>query len=312
MKSEKIKSNLKEKKIEKIDFRDQIFKNKFKSVLLLIFVFLIFLFLGYIIALVFKLDVFILLIFATVLSLVYVWISYVFCDKIALASVRAKKADPIKHKVLYDVVENISLASGLPMPKVYVMPGKQINAFATGRNPKNAVICVTEGALEKLNKQELEGVIGHEMSHIANYDIRFVTLTVVIVGAVSIFSQMFLRSIFFSGLSGGYRDNRRGGNTVFLILALVLAIVAPIAVKLVQLAISRKREYAADAGAVAFTRYPPGLIGALKKIQADQESLEVPGAVAPMFISEPTKKKILELFQTHPLIENRIKALEAM
>lgn len=291
---------------KKIDFRDQISRNKTKSIFLLIFVIIIFIALGGVIGLAFN-DVFVIMIFATIISIFYVWLTYAFSDRIALWSVNAKEADPVQYRALYIAVENMSVASGLPMPRVYVMQGDQINAFATGKDPKHSVVCVTEGALAKLNKQELEGVIGHEMSHVANYDIRFVTIVAVVVGAISIFSQIFLRSLW-------YRDSNhdRGGNAIFLILALVLAILAPIIVKLVQLAISRKREYAADAGAVEFTRYPPGLIGALKKIKNDSNEMKVPDAVAPMFFSDTTKQRLMEMFQTHPPIEKRIAVLESM
>jgi heat shock protein HtpX len=301
----------KEKSKEKekhVDFRDQISANKTRSVFLLIFVFVVFIALGYVIALAFTLDVFAILIIATLFSIFYVWITYAFCDKIALSSVGAKEADKTRHRALYDAVENMAIASQLPMPRVYIMPGNQINAFATGKDPKSSVICVTEACLQKLNKQELEGVIGHEMSHIANYDIRFVTIVAVVVGAISIFSQMFLRGMFYRSSS----DDRGSGNLIFFLVALVLAIIAPIIVKLVQLAISRKREYMADAGSVEFTRYPPGLINALKKIKHEHEPMKVPDAVAPMFFSDTTKQRILEMFQTHPSIEKRIKALEAM
>jgi len=298
-----------QKEIKKIDFRDQISRNKTKSVFLLIIVFIVFIVLGFVIAKAFALDVFALLILATFISIVYIWITYAFCDKIALASVGAKEADKTEHRALYDAVENMSIASQLPMPRVYIMPGKQINAFATGKDPRTSVICVTEACLEKLNKPELEGVIGHEMSHIANYDIRFVTITAVVVGAISIFSQMFLRSMFYRSSNN---DSKGGGNVIFLVLALVLAILAPIIVKLVQLAISRKREYVADAGSVEFTRYPPGLINALKKIEAENEPMKVPDAVATMFFSDTTKQRLAELFQTHPPVEKRIEALEGM
>ena len=292
----------------KVDFRDQIASNKAKSIALLLIVFLVLIALGAVTALAFRLDMFMMLIFATIISIFYVWITYAFSDKIALMSVGAQMADKRRHKLLYDAVENMSIASGMPMPRVYVMPGSQINAFETGKNPGKSVICVTEGALEKLNKQELEGVIGHEISHIANYDIKFVTLVAVVVGAISIFSQIFLRSLWFKGSD----DSRGNGNIIFFLIALVLAIIAPIIVKLVQLAISRKREYMADAGSVQFTRYPPGLINALNKIKKDHEPLKVPGAVAPMFFSDTTKARMVELFQTHPPIEKRIKVLEEM
>ena len=299
------KTNIKEEK-GKIDFHDQISRNKIKSIVLIIFVFIVFFLLGYVISKAFALDVFMILAFASILSIIYVSITYNFSDKIALASVSAYKADKIEHEKLYNAVENMSIASGMPMPRVFVMPGEQINAFATGKNPQKSVICVTEGALKNLNKQELEGVIGHEMSHIANYDIRFVTIVAVVVGAIAIFSQVFLRSLAFRD-SGG--DNK---NPIFFILAIILAILAPIIVKLVQLAISRKREYVADAGAVQFTRYPPGLISALKKIQNDHEELKVSGAVSPMFFSDTSKSRFLELFQTHPRVSARLDALERM
>jgi len=311
------KKDLKETKSQgdgkHIDFRDQIAKNKTKSIFLLIIVIAVFIALGYVISLAFQLDVFMILIFATVISIIYVWITYVFSDRIALWSVGAKEADPSQYRALYNSVENMSLASGLPMPKVYIMQGDQINAFATGKDPKHSVICVTEGAIAKLNKQELEGVIGHEMSHVANYDIRFVTIVAVVVGAISIFSQIFLRSLWFGGGRSSGDSDRGGGNVIFLVLAIVLAILAPIIVKLVQLSISRKREYAADAGAVEFTRYPPGLINALKKIkQENEEPMKVPDAVAPMFFSDTTKQRLAEMFQTHPPINKRIAVLEAM
>lgn len=299
------KANIKEEK-GRIDFNDQISRNKTKSIFLMILVIIIFIALGYVISIAFALDVFMMLALASVISIIYVLITYNLSDKIALASVGAYKADKVEHKKLYDAVENMSLASGMPMPKVYVMPGEQINAFATGKNPKTSVICVTEGALKKLNKQELEGVIGHEMSHIANYDIRFVTIVAVVVGAISIFSEIFLRSLAFRDSDN---DNK---NPLFFILAIIFAILAPIIVKLVQLAISRKREYVADAGSAQFTRYPPGLISALKKIEQDQEELKVPGAVSPMFFSDTTKERFLEMFQTHPRITARIEALERM
>jgi len=201
----------------------------------------------------------------------------------------------------------------LPMPKVYVMDSPMINAFASGRNPKTAVICVTTGALEKLNKQELEGVIAHEMSHIANFDIRFMTLTAVLIGMISIISQIFLRSLW---MGGGSRDREGKGNAVFLLIAIAVAILAPIAAQLVSFAISRKREYAADASGVKFTRYSPGLAAALTKIKSEHPDEKMKQqyskATAPLFISDPFKKKVQGLFSTHPPIDNRIAKLKRM
>jgi heat shock protein HtpX len=196
----------------------------------------------------------------------------------------------------------------MPKPRLYVMEHSQINAFASGRDPKNAVISVTTGALEKLDKRELEGVLAHELSHIANYDIRFMTLTAVLVGMVSIIAQIFLRSLFWSSMAGGRnRDNRAG--VIIMIIGIALAIIAPIVVILVQLAISRKREYGADSSAVKFIRTPTGLIGALKKIQHNQP-MKVSGAIAPLFLDKPSKER--EWFSTHPPLNKRISRLERM
>ena len=191
------------------------------------------------------------------------------------------------------------------MPRLYVMPSSQINAFASGRNPENAVICVTEGALDKLDKREIEAVLSHELSHIANYDIRYMTIAAVLIGMIAIISEIFLRSLFFS-----HRGDNKAGGWIFLVIAIAVAILAPITVKLVQLAISRKREYGADATAVKFTRYPNGLIGALKKIKNDSpmDKKQVSKAMAPLFFANPFKG----LTSTHPPIEKRIQILERM
>jgi len=224
-------------------------------------------------------------------------------------SVGAKKADRTKHKDFYNLIEGLTLASGLPMPELYVMPSNQINAFASGRDPKHSVVCVTEGALTKLDRRELEAVLAHELGHIGNYDIRYMTLVAVMVGMIAIISELFLRSLWLKG--GGNSDNNKAG-LIFLVIGIVLAILAPIVVGLVQLAISRKHEYSADATAVKFTRYPQGLIGALKKIKQDYqfESREkkVNKAIAPLFFASPFKN----LTSSHPPIEKRIAALERM
>jgi len=295
---------------ERIDFSDQITKNKWESFFLIVVIFLVFLVLGYVIAQVYDPSLtFFILIISIIISICYLLISYYNSDKIALASVGAKAASRDKHRQYYNVVEALTVSSGLPMPKLYVMESSQINAFASGRNPKKAVICVTMGALEKLDRRELEGVLAHELSHVANYDIRFMTLAAVMVGMIAIISEIFLRSLWFQ--SGGDRDSK--GSIIFLIIGIVLAILAPILVYFVQLAISRKREYAADASAVKFTRYPQGLINALKKIKyehspSNQEKHKVPKAVAPLFFANPFK----ELSSTHPDINKRIEVLERM
>lgn len=301
--------------MERNSFSDEIRRNKLKSILLIFSIFVIFLLLGYIISAILDPSYFfIIMIFSIIFSLSYILISYYNADKISIASVRAKPASRVQHQKLFNAVENMALASGLPTPKVFIMQSSQINAFASGRDPRNSVICVTTGALEKLNKQELEGVIGHEMSHIANYDVRFMTLTAVLIGMISIIAQIFLRSLWFSSI-GGSRD-RDKNQAILIVIGILLSIIAPLLANLVSLSISRKREFAADASGVKFTRYPPGLVSALKKIKAEsideRDKRNYPKAVAPLFISDPFKKKFTGLFSTHPSIEDRIKKLESM
>jgi heat shock protein HtpX len=292
---------------ERINFYDQIARNKRKSVFLMILVFIVFVGLGYVISMAFSPgDFFSIMALSIVISISYILISYYNCDKIAVASVGAVPADRNQFRQLYNSVEGLTLASGLPMPRVYVMKHEQINAFASGRDPKHAVVCVTTGALEKLNKQELEGVLAHELSHISNYDVRFMTLVAVMVGMIAIISEFFLRSMWFRS-----NDRESKGNAIFIIIGIVMAILAPIVVQLVQLAISRKREFSADATAVQFTRYPAGLMNALKKIKNDKP-MKVSKAVAPLFMSDPFRRKLTNLMSTHPPIDQRIKVLAEM
>ncbi len=289
----------------RVSFYSEIARNKRNSVFLIIIVALVLVGLIYVIGLAIGADVFIISILAIIISLVYILVSYYNSDKIAIASVNARPAPYQEYRQYHNSVEGLSLASGLPMPKLYIMNNPQINAFASGRNPQNAVICVTTGALEKLNKQELEGVLAHEMSHIANYDIKFMTLVAVMVGMIAIISEIFLRSLWFRG--GNNREGKSGA--IFMLIGIALAILAPILVSLVQLAVSRKREYTADANAVKFMRTPTGLIGALTKIKSNSE-MKVSGAVAPLFLAKPNKS--VELFQTHPSLEKRIEVLRRM
>lgn len=288
--------------VRRIDFRDQISRNKWKSFFLMAIIFVVFVLFGYVISFAFEPGFFfIIMIISIVISLSYVWISFYNSDKIAVASVGAKKASREKYKQYYSLVEGLTIASGLPMPRLYIMHSPQINAFASGRNPMNAVVCVTDGALEKLDKRELEGVLAHELGHVANFDIRYMTLVTVMVGMIAIVSQIFLRSLWFRG------SNNR--NVIFIIIGIAMAILAPIVVQLVQMAISRKREFNADASAVKFTRYPQGLIGALKKIQRDnQPEKKINKAVAPLFFSNPFRN----LARTHPPVEKRIEVLQRM
>ncbi len=288
---------------QRIDFRDQISNNKRKSFFLMAIIFVVLVLFGYVISFAFAPGFFFLImIVSIVFSLSYLWISYYNSGKIAIASVKAKKASKETYKQYHDLVESLTISSGLPMPELYIMHSPQINAFASGRDPENAVICVTTGMLDKLDKREIEGVLAHELGHVANYDIRYMTLVTVMVGMIAIVSEMFLYSLWF----------RRGGdnkNMIFILIGIAMAILAPIVVKLVQLAISRKREFTADASAVKFTRYPNGLIGALKKIQKDNiPEKRINKAVAPLFFSNPLRG----LGSTHPPIEKRISALERM
>lgn len=297
---------------ERLNFDDEISANKWKSFFLMIGIVIIIIILGYLIT--FALDpgfFFIIMIFSIIFSLTYTLISYYNADKIALMSVHAEIATSEKHRMLLHSVESMSIASGMPMPRAYVMESEQINAFASGRDPQHAVICVTTGALDKLNKHQLEGVIAHEMSHIANYDIRFMTLTTVMIGIISIIAEIFLRSLWFGG---GNNNDRKNG--IFILIGIIFAILAPIAANLVALSISRKREFAADASGVKFTRSPTGLKSALEAIRdehiSDKDKHHYPKAAAPLFISDPFKKKISGLFQTHPDINERIARLNRM
>ena len=293
----------------RLSFHDEIRKNKRNSFLLIGAILLVLLTLIYTIALVMDTDYFfIILIAGTIISIIYVTAGYYKSADLAIAASNAKPAKGEQYRQYHNLVEGLALASGLPKPKLYIMHNQQINAFASGRDPQHAVICVTDGALDKLTKHELEGVLAHELSHIANYDIRFMTLTAVLVGMIAIISQIFLRSLFWSSMSGG-RGSKDNSKTIFMIIGIVLAILAPIVVALVQLAISRKREYAADSSAVKFMRTPTGLIGALKKIQ-NNTPMKVSGAVSPLFLAKPTKEK--EWFQTHPPLSKRIARLERM
>ena len=292
----------------RLSFHEEIRRNKINSFFLVAVVLVVLVGLVYAIGLAIGgADVFVIGVIAVVISLAYVLISYYKSDKIAIASVSAKEARGSEYRQYHNLVEGLCLASGLPKPKLYVMENEQINAFASGRSPEKAVICVTTGALKKLDKHELEGVLSHELSHVANYDIRFMTLTAVLVGMIAIISQIFLRSLFFRNIGQGNR--REGGNAIFMIIGIALAVLAPILVMFVQLAISRKREYAADSSAVKFMRTPTGLMGALEKIKHNSE-MKVSGAVAPLFLAKPDRAK--EFFMTHPPLEKRIERLERM
>src|SRR6056297_579246 len=301
--------------MKRLSFNDQIARNKRKSFFLIIIIFLVFLALGYVIAKIFAPgSFFLIMIIAIIFSLSYVFGTYYNSHKIAVKSVGAKPASREDFPQYHSLVEGIAISSGMPKPDLYIMDSNQINAFATGRNPSHAVICVTKGAVEKLDKRELEAVIAHEMGHIANYDMRYMTVATVMVGLIAIISEIFLYSLWFGGGSGG-GDNK--GNVIFIIIGIALAILAPIIVQLVQASISRKREFSADASSAKFTRYPDALIRALEKIKNDQptpyqnKNKKVNKSLAPLFFSSPFKN-MKNLSSTHPPIEKRIEALRRM
>ena len=238
-------------------------------------------------------------------------VSYWYSDKIVLTLAGAKEADRKQYFDLYTTVENLSITAGLPMPKVYVVNDPAPNAFATGRDPKHAVVAATTGLLAILEKNELEGVIAHELSHIGNRDMLVSTVAVVLVGFVSILADVFMRSLWFGG-GRDSDDNKSGG--ILMIVGIVFAILAPIFATLLQLAISRKREYLADASGALLTRYPEGLANALRKISAySQPMAHQSTAIAHLYIADPKGakigQKIAGLFATHPPVEARIKAL---
>ena len=250
---------------------------------------------------------------AVIFSVLMSFGSYWWSDKIVLAMSSAKEIDHDSNREIYHIVENLCITAGLPVPKIYIIEDTAINAFATGRDPEHGVICLTTGIISRLEKKELEGVIAHELSHIGNRDILLSTVVVILVGFVTLLADFFRHWAFF-GRRGS--DNEGGGQLrlIMIILAVVLSILAPIAGVIMQLAISRKREFLADADGALLTRYPEGLASALEKISRDTEPLEAANrATAHLFIANPFKgKKVSSLFQTHPPIEDRVRALRGM
>jgi heat shock protein HtpX len=239
--------------------------------------------------------------------------SYFAGDKLVLAQSRAREVPEGEEKVLHDVVDSLALGLGIPAPKLYIIEDPAPNAFATGRDPTHASVAVTRGLLEQMDRSELEGVIAHELSHVGNRDIRVMLLVTVLVGTVALLSDWLLRSMWWGGRS---RDRDRSGGGILLLVGLVLAILTPVIATLIQLAVSRQREYLADASGAFLTRYPEGLASALRKIAADPHVLSVANkATASLYIANPLKDHPFQfdhLFDTHPPIEERIKRLEAM
>jgi heat shock protein HtpX len=254
-------------------------------------------------------------------SILYTWISYYNSDKMVLAVSGAKQVKKSDAPELYRTLENLTITAGLPMPRLFIIDDTAPNAFATGRDPEHAVVCVTTGLLQKLNKKELEGVLAHELSHVGNYDIRLMSLVAVLVSVIALLSDFFLR---WGWLMGGGDDDSPGGNSnpIFFIIAIVLALVAPIIGVIIQLSVSRKREYLADASGALLTRYPDGLADALEKISSDNEPLEAANkATNNLYIINPMRANVegkdargfaAGLFSTHPPTTERVKRLRHM
>ena len=252
--------------------------------------------------------------FAIGLSLASAFTSYFAGDKLVLAQSQARELAPGAEPQLRNIVETLAVGLGIEAPKIYVIEDSAPNAFATGRDPKHASIAVTRGLLQKMDRTELEGVLAHEMSHVVNRDIRVMLLITILVGTIALLSDWMLRSMWW-GSRGRSRD-RGGGGAILAIVAIVLAILTPIIAQIIQFAVSRQREYLADASGALLTRYPEGLASALRKIAADTEPLEVANkATASLYIANPLHddaKPLDHLFDTHPPIQERIKRLEAM
>jgi heat shock protein HtpX len=249
------------------------------------------------------------------------WYSYMYGDRLVLRTSRARKVTPEEEPRLHNIVEGLAIAAGLPKPDVYVIPERSPNAFATGRDPQHSSVAVTQGLLERMNRVELEGVIGHEISHVRDRDILLGTVVATLVGAVVLIAEFMLRWFWWGGMGGRGRD-REGGNQGFAILALVgivLALVTPFFAQIIKLAMSRSREYLADAEGAMLTRYPPGLASALRKIAADTTPMRVANnATAHLWLSQPSRTPgesnhwFENLFSTHPPIQDRIRILEEM
>lgn len=254
--------------------------------------------------------------FALIFSGIFSFGSYYWSDKMVLSMSGAKLIEKKDNKELYNIVENLCIAAGVPTPKIYIINDSSPNAFATGRDPKHAVVAVTTGLVDILSKTELEGVISHELSHVRNFDTRLMAIVAILVGFIAVISDMFTRILWL----GGSRDNERNSSAqgIFMLVGIIFAILSPIAAILIQLAVSRKREFLADASGALLTRYPEGLASALEKISAYPRSVkDATNATAHLYIANPFKNKdgrslFTGLFDTHPPIAERVKILRSM
>lgn len=287
----------------------QIASNKRKTVLLILGFLVFAIVFGYIISLFFDFGLFGLGVFLVIFGLI-TYASYYNSDKMVLSLSHAKPVKKEGYPLLYNVVENLSIGLGQPMPKVYVIEDGGMNAFATGRDPQHSSVAATTGLLNALDKQELTGVMAHELSHVRNYDIRLMSLVTVLAGSIAIISDFFLRSLLWGG------SDRKNSNGILIVIALAAAVLAPIAAGLIQLSVSRNREYLADASGALLTRYPEGLASALEKISRHPQVKHSSHATAHMFIESPFGEKAKDffsnLYSTHPPAQERIKRLRAM
>lgn len=299
---------------------EQIAKNKRRSILLVLLVLALAVGLGYLVGLLFAFGIAGAII-AFAIALVMAWSSYFYGDRIVLRVSGARPAPREEFPQYHNVVEGLAIAAGIPKPKLYIVPEEAPNAFATGRSPEHASVGVTQGLLETLNRVELEGVIAHELAHVRNRDILFGTLVATLVGVVVLLAEFARRSFFWGGMRGGRRSGRGGGGAgaILIIVGLVLAILAPLGAQLIRVAVSRRREYLADADGALLSRYPPGLASALRKIAQNTKPMRATNnATAHLWLSKPSATpghgftRWERLFSTHPPIEDRIRILEEM
>jgi len=302
----------------RLDIRDEMARNRRASFLLIVVVAAIVVGLAYTLALLFAPEYLIFVLpFSLLFIAVYSYSSYMYGDQVVLSATGAVPAEGREYVYLRDTVEGLSIAAGIPAPKPYVIRSDEMNAFATGRDSKHASVAVTTGLIQGLNRQELEGVVGHEISHVRNRDIQFMTLVAVLVGLAAILSHIILRTFRYGGMMRGRGDRRerRGGGieVVILVVGFILAIFAPILTRVVQFAVSRRREFLADASGAELTRFPEGLASALEKIAGhNRGKMDVSEAVSHLFFVDPNRSALDSLYATHPPMEERISRLREM
>ncbi len=298
--------------------RDEIARNRRSSFILVILVFIVLMALVFTFSFAFAPEALLFVLpFSFILIFLYSWGSYQYGDRVVLSATNARPAEGREYVYYRDTVEGLSIAAGIPAPKAYVVPSSELNAFATGKNEENSSVAVTTGLLNSLDRQELEGVIAHEIGHIRNRDIQFMTLVAVLVGLAAILSHIILRSYRWGSVGGGRgrrgRDREGGIGLMIIVIGFILAIFAPLLTRIIQFTISRRREYLADATSAELTRYPEGLAAALEKIsQHNKGDMNVSEAVSHLFISDPNRSVLDALYATHPPIEERINRLREM